>query len=284
MRIESLESTPFKAIHGCFMSAFEDYAVGMAAVTEPVLRRRAVKNNWVPGLSCGVWDSSNLVAITLIGVDEIDGERTAYDICTGVVSGCRGRGLAGAMMDEISPKLVKADISALQLEVLEENVSAIKAYKRGGFRQVRRLVSYSGSADCISGRSNPFRIVEISCKDLLELAAEQDFRPSFEQRDEAIRHLEKELIMLGAFLDDQLVAAIAHDPCTDWLMRLVTHREHRRLGAASALLSRLADELQKDKPVRAINIDSHDRASRAFMQSMGLKKLLGQLEMRLELG
>lgn len=283
MRIDSLESTPFELIHGCFIESFKDYAVNMTAISSQVLQRRARKNNWVPRLSSGAWDSEELIGITLVGVDEVAGENIAYDICTGVVPESRGRGLAGRMMDQIMPRLREAGVRAMQLEVLENNSPAISAYKRTGFSEVRRLVSYTRAGKITGSKSTPFEIRPIGLDELLGLSTELDFEPSFEQRDRAITHLEHELIMLGADVNGQIVAAIAYDPVTEWLMRLVSRRSNRRRGAATALINDLADRLDADNLIKAINIDASDEATRALMKSAGFLNSLGQLEMRLEL-
>ena len=283
MQLTSLEATPFSLVHDCFIQSFGDYAVDMSSVTEAVLRRRAFKNDWVPALSSGALDGNALVAITLVGMDEVAGERIAYDICTGVTPGHRGQALAGKMLDDIMRRLKDSKITAMQLEVLANNTPAIRAYERAGFYELRELLSYTGLTDANINPDSTFTIEDIDVDQLTGLNGDLDYQPSFEQRDRAIRNLADELIMLGAFSDDRLIAAIAHDPVTDWLMRLVTRRSHRRQGAATILIRHLADRLGAGQPVKAINLDSRDHSSHAFFNSVGLERSLVQKEMRLNL-
>ena len=266
----SLEAASFAEIYSCFRTAFSDYPLSVRATSQPALFRRCEKNGWQPDLSAGVLLDEELVAIMLTGTDFSNGEQRAYDILTGIIPGHRGHGLAGKMLHKILPPLMKQQVSRLFLEVLELNHAAIRAYQKGGFVQTRSLQSMQ-LGDAMLPESRPTCLLKpISAATLCSLSAHCDFEPSYEQRDTAIRFLENELIMVGAFEDDRCIAAVAHDPASDWLMRLVCNRAYRRRGLATELLIDLKARLEPGKPIKAINIDASDKASLALFNSSTL--------------
>lgn len=280
----SLQGIHFGDIHACFALAFNDYAVKSAVMDERALRRRARKNEWARELSVGVRAGDDLVAISLTGLDRVGDEPRAYDICTGVIPAHRGRGVAGLLIDEITQRLARAGIGIFQLEVLQNNKAGIRAYEKAGFTVTRGLVSRAGHAGTISSTTCPFQIKGIVLPDLLSLTPQLEFEPSFEQRDKALALVQDDLTVLGALADGECIAAVAYDPVTSWIMRLVTRREFRRRGAASALLTQLARRLPSDAEIKAVNIDSRDEATLQLMRKRGLNESISQWEMRRQLG
>ncbi len=279
----TLEDVPFSDIHACFAQAFFDYAVQSAVMSEVALQRRALKNNFLPQCSAGAWSGDQLVAISLTGVDEVGGEKRGYDICTGVVQAHRSKGLAGQLLATLLGGLKREGAQAFQLEVLQPNQAAIRAYEKGGFTVTRSLVSHAGQVGSASVSAAGFRVQPVELSDLVSLSTQLDFEPSYEQRDSALAYLADELILLGALADGTCVAALAFDPETNCLMRLVVHRDFRHRGVARALLGMLGRRLMHGTVVRAVNIDKRDDATRQLMLSCGLAETIWQYEMRLEL-
>ncbi len=279
-----LEAVSFPEIHETFVAAFADYAVGVAAVTEDQFRRRTRKNGWQPGLSSGIRIDGQLVAITLIGTDQVEGEHVAYDICTGILPAHRGRGLAGTMLDDISPRLKKAAFSVMQLEVLQNNTAAIRAYEKAGFRIIRALPGFENLAGSVNPSDCNYPVRKTGLDDIAGLESHLEARPSFEQRRSAIEILEDELIMLGAFNGSECIGAIAFDPQTGWIMRLVVDLDHRRQRIGSTLVHHLAQRLDPDSKIRAVNVDGNDVATASLLEKCGFSGSHKQWEMRLELG
>ncbi len=282
-RVTTLAGVPFATIHACFSAAFADYAVKAVAMTEALLLRRANKNAWAPELSAGIWFEDQLVAVSLTGVDREGGEQRAYDICTGIVPDHRGCGLAGQMLAAMLEGLRAEGVEAMQLEVLQQNRAGIRAYEKAGFQRTRGLVVCAAAAGEAKRLGRHDAVRKMDAASLFQLSDQLAFEPSFEQRDQAIRTLSDELVYLGAFANEQCVAALAYDPQTDWLMRLVTHRNHRRQGYAAGLLSALAQSLPAETMIRAVNIDDRDLATQAVLQRQGFEEAIRQWEMRLEL-
>lgn len=282
-RIASLEGVAFADIHACFTAAFADYAVQSVAMPESALRRRARKNNYDPALSAGAWAGDELVAVSLTGLDRVTGELRGYDIATGIVPDHRGQGVAGRMLQQVVPRLRQAGADAFQLEVLQSNAPGIRAYEKAGFTATRGLVSCALPAQSVLRQPGVADIRDVALSEVIHLSPELDFEPSYEQRDTALVHLESELIFLGAFEGDSVAGGLAYDPGTAWLMRLVTRRDSRRQGIATALLAALAGRLAEDHPIKAVNIDDRDSATLALMKHCGFTESIRQWEMRLEL-
>lgn len=282
-RIASLDHTPFPDVHACFVRAFSDYAVNVAQMTVSGLLRRARKNGWVPELSFGAFAGDTLAGITLIGVDEVAGEPRAYDIATGIVPAHRGKGLAGRILESILPELITKGVSAFLLEVLQDNQAGIRAYEKAGFSRIRALYSLEATASAISKSTLAAEALPIDADEICRLSKELEFEPSFEQRDFALRALQEELLMFGVFEEKECLGGIAYDTATNWLMRLVTHRGHRRRGIACTLISALGRALPPGTPIRAVNVDENDAATLSVLRKFGFRDSIRQWEMRLEL-
>lgn len=72
-------------------------------------------------------------------------KKKLYNNATGVIKGFRNQGLTQQMYNFILPSLKKDNIRSIQLEVLDNNVAAIKAYKKVGFKKRRERHCYKGS-------------------------------------------------------------------------------------------------------------------------------------------
>lgn len=92
-------------------------------------------------LSFGAFDGEKMVSFTLNGIGKYLGRLTAYDTSTGTIEAYRGQGLASGIFEHSLPFLKEAGVEQYLLEVLQDNESAIKVYKKAGF-QITRSFNY----------------------------------------------------------------------------------------------------------------------------------------------
>ena len=138
-QLRFLSKNDLPDVYATFVEAFADYAVDMRYNAEIGFSHRAVKNGVEFGSSVGVYDDGAMVGFTLVGLDDWNGARCAFDAMTGIVKSHRGRGIAGKMFDYTLPKLKGAGVKEFWLEVLQGNTAAIKAYQKTGFSVVREF-------------------------------------------------------------------------------------------------------------------------------------------------
>ncbi|HEX6158664.1 MAG TPA: GNAT family N-acetyltransferase, partial [Thermoanaerobaculia bacterium] len=133
-----LRDDDFEAVHTAFTEAFSDYVVKLAPTREQ-LAEMLTRRGYVADASVGIFDSGQLVAFTLNG---IDGD-AAYDSGTGVVPSHRRQGLARQMLDFLIPRLRERGCTRYVLEVIEANHAAAELYRSHGFVETRRLQCWS---------------------------------------------------------------------------------------------------------------------------------------------
>ena len=126
MKFTTLENTAFPTIMETFYTSFENYFVTFPR-NNPGFKQRFADAKTDFRYSIGVFDGDRLVAFILHAVDTRKGLKTAFNIGTGVLPEYRGQALVKRMYEFSFPMLKDAGVEFLQLEVIVENESAIKA-------------------------------------------------------------------------------------------------------------------------------------------------------------
>ncbi|MEO1486117.1 MAG: GNAT family N-acetyltransferase, partial [Bacteroidota bacterium] len=143
MQIKTLSGVSPEQILKVFNTSFSDYLVPLQLTTEQ-LETKMKADATELSISCGVFEDEQLVAFILHGSDTIKGEKVAYNGGTGVVPSKRGMRLTTKMYEFILPILVSKGIKRLILEVISNNVPALKSYQGVGFKTKRELLCYKG--------------------------------------------------------------------------------------------------------------------------------------------
>ena len=101
----TLASVDQSQTYRCFMEAFADYAMDASGTKEDAMLLRMFKNSVDFDASPGAYDGDRLIGFTLIGLDELDGDLTAFDAGTGIIPDFRRQGLARRMFDHALTEL-----------------------------------------------------------------------------------------------------------------------------------------------------------------------------------
>ncbi len=286
MTMLTLSSVDKSQVYRTFMEAFADYAMDASGTKEHTMLLRMDKNNVDYAASPGAYDGNCLVGFTLIGIDDVPGERLAYDAGTGIIPDFRGQGLAKRLFDHALPGLHEQGVQRFILEVLQSNEPAIKAYEKSGFVISRELRCYVATADTLRSRlsTSKDRLETTTAASLERLLPDADWVPSFENRFTAYQAIPEHVSFLGAFDGNDCVGILVYSPPLNWLLSLVVKRSHRRRGVGSALLKSLADnQLGENARLAALNVDGGDTGMQAFFESKGFDSLVNQYEMCLDL-
>lgn len=284
VQLHFLGGTPFPAIHKAFLGAFADYPLDMSYMTEDVLRHRTAKNGVALDCSVGAFSGGRLVGLTLVGTGSWREEPAAFDAGTGILPEHRGQGLAGRMFASALPELRRRGVKRFLLEVLQSNEPAVRVYRKAGFRVTRPFDcwEFNGPAGPLPAQALDVRGATAGRLD--EFAAEQDWRPSWENGFEAIRRVPGSMRILGAFDGNECLGMLAYNPVLQWIMAVLVKRAHRRKGVGTALLGALMGMLPPDgRPVRVNNVDPSDEGTRALLRKMGFRKFTAQYEMEFPL-
>ena len=261
--IRTLTHDDFESLNAAFTAAFSDYVVKLSPTREQ-LREMFTRRGWIPSLSVGAFDGNTLVAFT---VNCVDGP-LAYDSGTGVIPTHRRRGLAREMM--LKSFEVLGGCEGYVLEVLDNNPAAIALYRDLGFREVRGLQCWtyeSSSLPVDESSSSGRRLDDLETRRLF-----RDIQPSWQNSDAAIARATHPSTTLG---DDDGYAIVFPD--TGDLPQLAVRREARRRGVGTRLLNAAAQAA--GKPLRIMNVDERDAGITAFLERVGARRTVRQLEM-----
>ena len=263
----SLRSDDFESLFAAFTAAFSDYVVKLAPARDQLLEMFA-RRGWVPELSVGAFDAGSMVAFT---VNCIDGG-LAYDSGTGVVPSHRRTGLARHLTERSYALLRPREYV---LEVLDTNMRANALYRELGFRERRGLQCWtyaSSSPRALDPSSLSLRRPDDSSTRPLWWSVQ----PSWQNSTASIARAGSTHVILG---DDDAYAVVF--PENGDLAQLAVRPEARRRGIGRALLEAAAQVT--DKPLRIMNVDERDAGIAAFLERVGAKRTVRQLEMVREL-
>lgn len=143
MNFKRLENVDSKDILNVFNESFADYFVPFK-LTEEQLVSKMTSDKINFDLSVGVFENEQLIAFILHGFDTINHQKVVYNGGTGVLPQYRGQGITKKMYDFALPILEKKGIDKIILEVISENISAIKSYVKVGFKITRELACFKG--------------------------------------------------------------------------------------------------------------------------------------------
>jgi len=143
MQVKKLEEVNFSIIMECFLKAFENYFVKMPT------EHSYYKDRWKMAgvrldLSYGMFDNNKLVGFIINAIGKHNGKFVAFNTGTGVLPKYRGRNIVKLLYQCAIPDLQKNGISECRLEVIKDNLRAIKAYESIGFRITKFYKCYSG--------------------------------------------------------------------------------------------------------------------------------------------
>ncbi|KPJ59227.1 MAG: hypothetical protein AMJ46_12045 [Latescibacteria bacterium DG_63] len=274
-------------LYQTFVEAFSDYVLDMSHLTEEKFLNRMRKNGIDLESSVGAFDQDKMIGFTMVGLDNVNGIRSAFDIGTGITKAYRGKGIAAEMFEYALPRLRRKNVKKFILEVIRTNERAIKAYQRAGFRITREL-------DCLELKLENARlpgeipgnteIRPVNRDELLRFSDFLDWEPSWENSFASIRRIPDGVLLFCALHDDEDVGLIVYYPALDWIMSLAVSRPFRRRGVATGLMQYLFNQLGNTvSSVKILNVLRSDEAMLALLGKIGFELFTTQFEMSLDL-
>ena len=148
LTFDTIEHVSLDEIVNVFSHSYMNYYVAMPNSTKYWKKKWKI-NRVRYDLSIGTFDESNkLIAFMIMGIDERNGKKVAFNAGTGVIPAFRGQKLVKQMYQYALPIFKENGIEELALEVINKNIKAIKAYQSVGFR-IEKLYQCFRSTDDI---------------------------------------------------------------------------------------------------------------------------------------
>lgn len=144
MQIRNLSGTPLSLIVDCLVQSFADYFVPMTPdVNYWAARFKANRVDF--NYSYGMFDENQLIGFIIIAIDEYEGQLNAYNGGTGVLPAYRNQKVVDQLYKFALPEFRKRGVEKCTLEVIEQNLRAIRVYERIGFAKSKFYRCYKGS-------------------------------------------------------------------------------------------------------------------------------------------
>lgn len=144
MIVQPLDTIDFETLMNCFLEAFENYYVQMPT-DHNFYRKRWEAAKVRMDLSYGMFDHGKLVGFIIHAIDQRDETNIAFNTGTGVIPSYRGQQIIRSIYTEAILLLKAQDITLCRLEVIKENIIAVKTYERIGFTITKNYKCYQGT-------------------------------------------------------------------------------------------------------------------------------------------
>jgi ribosomal protein S18 acetylase RimI-like enzyme len=275
MEIKSLSSINFETIFKGFSQAFADYEMQLNSTQlQAMLKRRGFN----PSLSFAAFEGSEIVSFTFNGIGNFNGIPTAYDTGTGTLKTYRGKGLATKIFEHAIPFLREANVTQYLLEVLQHNEKAVSVYRNLGFEVSLEFNYFIVENEKIKNLDNKYAVEQIDMRQLISVSGFWDFYPSWQNSFESIQRVSENFIILGVFIEKQLVGYSVFEPSSGDVTQMAVDKSHRRKGIATSLLHEISKR-NKNSTTRFINTDISCQTMTDFLQSKNIDVTGKQFEM-----
>ena len=281
MQYRFLTDNDVPEIYQTWKLAFAEYQVDMSYLTMDRMISRMKMDRVDFNLSVGAYSGNKMCGFLINGYDKIGNEFAAFDAGTGIIPEYRGHGIAGKMFDFALRKLKERGIQKYILEVIQENLPAIKAYQKAGFEIAREFNCYKiDTSNFISKIENfEITIAPIEKEDLFNYFNFNDWQISWEYNHSAILNIKEDLIINGAFLNGECVGFIVYNPVLHWIFNLAVRKEYSKNGIGSTLLSHLINKIKGSANVVKFNNVPPENKMCEFLEKRGFKIYTTQYEM-----
>jgi ribosomal protein S18 acetylase RimI-like enzyme len=130
--IKRLSKCTFEEATELWNQGFSGYAVNFTMSVNALISRFGLEG-LDPTLSVAAFVDGEPAGIVISGSKHIDGKRVAWNGGTGVAPTFRGQGIGRVLMEAAMDVYREESVDIATLEVLVDNVSAVKLYQRMGY-------------------------------------------------------------------------------------------------------------------------------------------------------
>lgn len=163
LKIISAASVTLEQLTAAFVAAFAEYFYPMPLTAEQLSRRVRFEHLDISH-SLLAYDADRLVGMALLGLRQ----DVAWVGGFGITQEYRGRGRAHELMTALMEEARRCQARTLMLEVLSQNVAAIRLYERAGMTKTRDLIIYEREAGATAHAHSRATLYEAPPAELLQ--------------------------------------------------------------------------------------------------------------------
>lgn len=274
--IRTLEEANIAEITAVFNASFSDYFVPLQ-LTRDQMEAKFKGDNIALKYSVGAYHADQLVGFILHFYKLEDGSAQIYNGGTGVIPTYRGQGLTQRMYAYILPKLASEQIDSITLEVLTQNIQALKSYKKIGFQEVRTLLCFKGEP-LINNTNTEVVLERLEEYHWTVLTTFWSILPTWQNSIATITNLGSAVLALGAYLDKKLVGYIIFNKSANRIMQIAVAENYRNIGIGKRMVQAVTEDTAL--PIAIINVDDAHPETAIFFEKMGLSNYANQIELK----
>ena len=281
---KTLENTNIEMLYKGFLGAFSDYQVEIDLSLFDfcqLLQRRG----YVPGISIGAFKDEELVGFVLNGLRNWRGEQTVYDIGTGVIREYRKQGITNNMLLKVKELFNKKDVSRYLLEVIQSNTSAVRIYKKQGFKIIRNLLCFELDNKDEYDHSMAYKVEHVNrikSNEWKLMTSFWDFIPSWQNSIDSINAVSDTFVYSVVRVNNTKIGYGIVSKKTGDIPQIAVDKNYRHKGIGRSIITDLLKNTESQK-IRIFNIDEDSESMTNFIFKSGFKYKVGQYEMALKL-
>ncbi len=279
LKLRFLKAGDLPKMYRSFKSSFADYSIPFS-LTYPEFEKKFVeKLNINFGLSPAAFDNDELVAFIFTSTNYYQGLYTAYNGGTGVLPEYRGNRLVTKLYNFSLPVFKAHNLKQCVLEVLTNNNRAIKAYEGVGFVKTKYYNCFKLDTGILDNTNQGYEGFKVAQKpNWVDYVRCLDHLPSFLDTESMINENLKNETVVEYRQNGSVLGYAIFQPVPGRISHLAVHREHRRQGIGTKLLSYIHAS-SKNQRLSIINIDRAAVGMKSFLIKLGFKNQIDQHEM-----
>lgn len=279
INVQSLSCIDVQTLRSCFNAVFKNY------FTPVQLSREQFSDKLITEavdlkLSFGIFDGDELVGFILNGIDIAANQKVTYNAASGILPEYRGYKLSYLLYEHSIQQLKLAGVGKIILEVIEQNIPAIKIYEHFGFLVTRKLNSYMGKP--VLRELLPVDIETLAYPDWELIRKNCEWKPSWQYSTNCIKRAQSNYTLQVASTNKQPVAYCISNFSTG----TIAHFGCSEIDAKEKYLSALFKQVNgvnNNQTTSVINVDTNALYANTFLLSIGLSRNFTSCEMELVL-
>ena len=274
MTVKNLSTISFNELLDCFLLAFENYFVKMPS------DRNYYKERWKAAnvdynLSYGLFDQGKLVGFIIHAIDKRNGIVTAFNTATGVIPEYRGKKIVKSIYNYALQDLAKHGIQKSTLEVITKNNIAIKAYEGVGFKISKNFKCFEGEIKIENDEE--FEVEQIALKNINWNTLPNQQYYSWDFQKETLLKGNNSFFQVLRNKKPESFFIINSD--TNYIAQFdVLHTKNKGWNRLFTAINK-----QVSGNIKIINVDERLEDKLNCINSIGLKHLVDQYEMELNI-
>lgn len=277
--VQPLACVDMQALRSCFNASFSNYYKPVQFSREQ-FSDKVITEAIDLKLSFGVFNADELVGFILNGIDGTGNQKIAYNTANGILPEYRGYELSYLLYKNSIEQLKQAGITKILLEVIEQNIPAIKIYQSFGFITTRKLNSYKGVP--VLNELQPIEIETLPTPDWELIQKNCEWKPSWQFSTNSIKRAQSNYTQQVAFSNNKPVAYCISNFDTG----TVAHFGCCALDCKEIFLASLFSQVRAgstNQHISVINVDSNALYANTFLLSIGMSRSFTSCEMELAL-